>query len=100
MKERTEEILRQSLLKYRVPYHTHDGIIRYVLFGISPGGFLTAVICNDLTESFGRADEENREALFDIVNWFYNCAPLSCWKSAANMNLWMESLQNKQQETV
>lgn len=100
MKERSEQMLRESLLKYQVPHHTHDGIVLYVLYGVPPGGFLTAVICNDLMESFGRADEDNREHLFDIVNWFYNCAPTGCWKSAANMNAWMEALQHKQQEIV
>jgi hypothetical protein len=89
-----EKTLFESLRQYRVPEHLHGAIVRYVLRGIPPGGFLSAVICNDLKESLGRADEINTAAIFNIVSWFYNCAPSECWKSQPHMNAWIKSRQS------
>lgn len=85
-----EEIAKRFPGRYqRVPIGLRAGLIRYVDHGIAPGGFLTAVICNDLLEATGRADEESRAAFFEIVGWFYNEAPSTCWKSRAAMDAWI-----------
>jgi hypothetical protein len=44
-----------------------------------------------LAEAFGRADEINRERLFDIVGFFYNEAPSPCWGSPQKMTEWARS---------
>ncbi len=62
----------------------------YLEYGFEPGSFLTAVIENNLSESFACADEDNRLLLFDIVKWFYNKAPMQCWKSKENRIAWQE----------
>ena len=72
-----------------LPEHIRGGTQRYIENGITPGSFLTAVICNDLSESFGRADETNRARLFDIVSFFYNEAPGPCWGSRDKMDKWI-----------
>lgn len=58
-----------------IPELTRGGIMRYVEHGIQPGGFLTAVLCNDLYNATGRADRENLVALPAIVRWFANNCP-------------------------
>tara|TARA_R110002020_G_scaffold73444_3_gene188130 strand:- start:1524 stop:1862 length:339 start_codon:yes stop_codon:yes gene_type:complete len=40
-----------------------EGIKRYVEHGVSPGGFLTALLSNDLTEAMSAADSTNRKFL-------------------------------------
>lgn len=51
-----EEIAARFKGRYqRVPIGLRGGMLRYVDHGIPPGGFLTAVICNDLLEATGRA---------------------------------------------
>lgn len=74
-----------------------DSVRLYVEFGVKPGSFLTAVICNDLKESFARADENNIRRMFDIVSFFYNEVPLSCWGSKENMETWMQQRRNQKQ---
>ncbi|GAG54996.1 unnamed protein product, partial [marine sediment metagenome] len=59
----------------KLPSHIRASTKRYIEHGVKPGDFLTAVICNDLKESFARADEINTERMFDIVSFFYNEAP-------------------------
>jgi hypothetical protein len=70
-------------------------IWRYVHYGIPPGDFLQAVICNDLSEAVGRADRENLQNLPAFCSYFYNETPSSCWKSYTAMTEW---ILNKQTE--
>ena len=75
---------------YNIPDHTFEGIKNYVLDGIPPGGFLEAVFCNNLKESFGRADAKNREAIADIVRFLYNEIPHTCWGSPGRVKNWLQ----------
>ena len=68
---------------------TMQGITSYINDHIDPGGFLYAVLSNDLRESFGRADEQNREDMFAIVSWLYCNAPMNCWGSAEKVAAWL-----------
>ena len=72
-----------------LPDHIRGGMQRYVENRVSPGGFLTAVLCNDLRESFARADDINRLRMFDIVSWLYNEAPSPCWGSPEKVKNWL-----------
>lgn len=67
-----------------------DSLYRYIEDGCPTGDFLRAVLSNDLKESFGRADEQNRETLFDIVSFLYNEAPAPCWGSPDLVKAWLE----------
>ena len=71
-----------------IPETTLDGIKNWVELGVPPGGFLHAVFCNDLMESFGRADMWNREAMFEIVSYLYNKCPYTCWGSPEEVRAW------------
>jgi hypothetical protein len=71
-----------------VPEHIRGGLIRFVDHGILPGGFLQAVLSNDLPEACARADDENRPRLFAIVRWLWNEAPATCWGSPEAMRAW------------
>lgn len=78
-------------MKYDIlPEHIRDGVQRYIDHGIQPGGFLTAVICNDLIGVLDRADDINCERLHDIVSFFYMEAPSICWGSPAAFHEWCE----------
>ena len=50
----------QTLSDMAIPEHMWGAIVRYYENGIPPGGFLEAVINNDLREACARADEINR----------------------------------------
>jgi hypothetical protein len=73
-----------------VPSHIQPGIQLWIQNGIPPGDFLTAVLNNDLRESFGRADHTNRYALFEIVKWLWNNAPSPCWGDPDRVKQWAE----------
>jgi len=74
----------------KLPQHIRGGMKRYVEEHVLPGNFLQAVICNDLTEAFIRADDINIEKMFEIVGFMYWEVPRMCWGSKEKMKKWME----------
>lgn len=74
---------------FHIPEHMKSALSDYVEKGLPPGGFLTAVICNDLKEAVGRADSENLRNLPAFVRYFYNEAPSSCWGSTERLLAWV-----------
>lgn len=82
-----------------VPEHIRGGLIRYLELGIPPGGFLTAVLENNLFEAFGRADQTNQRALFGIVSWIYNNAPHDSHGSPEQVKAYA-GLRQKEQEKL
>lgn len=74
-----------------VPVHMRGSLERYFDHGIDPGSFMTAVLSNDLKESFGRADDINRERLFDIVSFLYQSAPIPAWGSPEVVRDWCKA---------
>ena len=75
---------------FYIPERMMGGIERYINDKINPGDFLQAVICNDLREAVGRADDENIRNLPAYVAYFYNEAPSLCWGSKEKMEAWLK----------
>lgn len=64
------------MLNYeKCPEKFRGGIQRWVEEGIYPGGFLTAVLENDLMEAMVRADEDSVQQLHSLIGFFYNEMP-------------------------
>ncbi len=80
--------LNKALLK-GVPGHTAAGLSNYIVDGVETGGFLQAVLSNDLFEAFGRADGSNFDSMKEIVVFLYNDAPMACYGSADKMQAWI-----------
>lgn len=76
-----------------LPESLQDGARLWIERGYWPGGFLTAVIENNLVEAFGRADTFNFARLGKIVGWWYNEAPAPCWGSVERARAWHESYE-------
>ena len=68
---------------------TEQSLRRYLDHRISPGGFLTAVLSNDLLEAMQYADRESREELFAIVCWLVRYFPSGCWGSPQRVHAWL-----------
>ena len=69
---------------------TLDDLNRYVEHRVPTGGFLTAVLENNLLEAVGRAGHDNIRDLVEIVSHVYNNMPSSCWGSPAKVKAWLE----------
>ncbi len=73
-----------------IPAHTKAALDRYVNQKYLPGGFLMAVLSNDLFGAVGRADSENLAALPDIVKYVYNHMPANSWGSVDKVYRFVE----------
>lgn len=80
---------------YEISDSVVDALDRYVKEGIPTGDFLYAVLSNNLMESFGRADDQNRASLFEICSFVYNELPAGCHGSPEKVREWLESFKNK-----
>lgn len=69
---------------------TKTNIDNYVQHGWHPGDFLAAVLCDKLTESILRADEDNRRDLVEIVGYLYNDTPRICHGDSDKVVVWLK----------
>lgn len=83
--------LRTKMIDAGLPNHMHAALERYVFDGILPGGFLEAVLSNNLMEAVTKADYTNLAALKDWVMFVYWNIPSGCWKSDKHITDWVES---------
>lgn len=84
----------------RLPEHMRGGARRYIESGIPPGGFLAAVLGNDLAGAFSQADSTNLQAMGAWARWLHNDIPRSAWGSPAKVTAWCEAGGMKQLEKL
>jgi hypothetical protein len=75
--EGREFTVEQVQEKYHVPAHITASLFRYLNHQIPPGGFLTAVLRNDLRGAINLGDDEAVAGLPGLVRFIYNCVPAS-----------------------
>ena len=73
-----------------VPPQTLHSIDRYIAHGIPAGGFLGAVLANDLRGASLRADASNQIALVAIVAYLEERCPKECWGSYERVDKWIK----------
>jgi hypothetical protein len=74
----------------KLPFHMIDSLIRYIENGEHLGGFLTAILCNDLFKAVSRADEQNLSLLPLYVRYIYNELPIASYGTLEKVKAWMK----------
>lgn len=72
-----------------IPMTIRDSLNRYVSQHVKPGGFLTAVLENDLINAHWLADSENLAALDELLKKIYNEIPGNAWGSPEKVEAWL-----------
>jgi len=75
--------------KKEIPPLVLQGMERYRDEHTPVGGFLTAVMENNLTQAVGLADTNSYAALREIVQWIYWEMPAPAWGSPAKVKAWI-----------
>lgn len=83
------ERMEQAAADCGIPGYMIGGLVRYVFGRIPPGGFLRAVLENDLMGAAGKADEFNRPRLHTYCMFLYNYVPASCKGSPERVAAWL-----------
>ena len=68
-----------------------EAIDAYVANGRPTGGFLEAVLSNDLVSAFARADSSAVANLPHILDYLYNEVPAVCWGSRERVAEWIKA---------
>ncbi len=68
---------------------TKQTIDNYVNEGYSPGGFVRAVLENDLKGAVACADLDNRSDLVEIVQYVVSRAPMMCHGNRVRVEEWL-----------
>lgn len=98
MKAAREWVLRQSTCDL-IDDRFIAALARYINLGLQPGGFLTAVLANDLMRAMMRADEGGRRSLLGIVRLIYAHFPPACYGSYETVNAWVRAAQTRRAGT-
>lgn len=78
----------------QIPPDTVEALRRWTADGVPPGGFLLAVLSNDLLGAMRRADFRNRASLFSIVYWLENFAPTGSYGDPSVIDEWPKSIRD------
>lgn len=81
--------LQRTIAPHTIPEHLRDGIETYIEKGRETGGFLMALLENDLRRAIGSADPTSLAGLPALVRYLNTHAPSIAWGSVANVQAWM-----------
>jgi hypothetical protein len=95
MHEKQLESIKEAYGDYGLPAYMWGALERYLVHGIMPGGFLTAVLENDLVNSLGKADRVNQCMLKEWVGFVYMYVPAQAWGSKECVEEWSEMKRNQ-----
>ena len=79
-----------------IPDRIMRAIVRWAKEGHWPGGFVAAVMRNDLLDAVCRADAEVALHLKGIVRFVYNQCPSQCHGSREKMEAWQKKMAEKE----
>lgn len=88
-REAYRDHLRRRLLDSGVPRSLHEGLVEYIVARRPMGGFLNAIVQNDLVEACRHADLENHARIYRVVYFLINFATAECWGSPAKVEAWL-----------
>ena len=87
-----KEVTGEDIPDYaeKIPALVLRALVNYLYYGDEVGHFLTAVLCNDLTNAVCRADNQSLAAIRELVQLIYNRIPSPAWGSPEKIKAWRE----------
>lgn len=83
-----------------VPRHTQETLENYLLRGLSPGGFVSAMLAHDYERAISVADTGNRQMFWAIAMWIREFAPEYSHGSYDIIELWCTDFMGRRTEYV
>ena len=77
-----------------IPLYVREALHKHAHQHQHTGGFVTAVLENNLMEAVGQADAKSFAALPSICSYVYNEIPGGCHGSPAKVKAWREGAGN------
>lgn len=73
-----------------LPANIYDALVDYTINHHEHGGFVMALLRNDLVDAINRADESSYRNLREIVQFMNMYMPASCWGSNEKVRAWID----------
>ena len=89
-KKYIQKQIDDGFIECELPMYMKEPVENWVFHGIPGGGFLTALLTNNLKETFTRADSNNKRKVYNWVRFIIWSLPSSCQGSEEKVNNWME----------
>ena len=84
-----------------VPQELKDELWHYFAYGIDPGSFLTAVLCNSFVDAACCAHSSLRViSLKDMAQWLMHHAPQSSWGDEEKMIAWCRKTDQERMDIM
>ncbi len=78
--------------------YTDESIENYLMYGYEPGGFVYAVLTNNLFLAASRADHWNRERLADVAKTVFHNMPDGSFGSSQTIADWIKDKDNRRSD--
>ncbi|MGV9205606.1 MAG: hypothetical protein ACOC44_16465 [Promethearchaeia archaeon] len=86
-----EKHYTRKAIEYHIPDYMVKGLVDYIVYGKSPGGFLNALLRGDLFLVFAIADSNNKNAIENYVRFLHNVPPSICYGNDEKIIKWIET---------
>jgi len=73
-----------------IPRRILQSLNQYIHRRLEPGGFLKAVLMNDLSGALSHADPDCLQSLKTLHHHLYWHAPSECWGNAKRVQEWLK----------
>ena len=77
-----------------------EAIFNYLVYGWEPGGFLTAVMANDLHRAATVADVENVKRLAHVARFVVYALPHGCYGNYDQVKTWLRLTDQAREEIL
>ena len=77
-----------------------EAIFNYLVYGWEPGGFLTAVMANDLLRAATVADVENVKRLAHVARFVVYALPQASYGSYDQVKTWLQLTDQEREEIL
>lgn len=91
------DFTKSNYVEDNIPDHTKSAIEDYLINGLSPGSFISAVFANDLHRAAQCADVHNIASLGFIARWVATYAPAGSYGSYDAVDNWCGKNSHYQQ---
>lgn len=68
---------------------SEQSLYNYFVYGLEPGGFMTAVLANDLHAAATKADHWNTQLISQYARWIFYHAPTGSYGSYDAVRSWL-----------
>lgn len=88
----SKSLIAQSAAYWSVGQEFYDTMYRYLVDGLPPGSFFTALLANDLFTAVRHSHPSNDiDSLKRLTGWIQNSWPKSAWGSYVKVDKWCET---------